>query len=47
MKFPDWGAWTVFGVDDISISDFSDGIEVDVNGFTDDGDVFWDPRAIR
>ena len=47
MKFPDFNAWTVFGVDDISISDFSDGIEVDVTGFTDDGDIFWDPRAIR
>ena len=47
MKFPDMGAWTVFGVDDISISDFSDGIEVDVTGFTDDGDVFWDPRGAR
>lgn len=47
MKFPDMGAWTVFGVDDISISDFSDGIEVDVTGFTDDGDIFWDRRAPR
>ncbi len=47
MKFPDWGAWTVFGVDDISISDFSDGIEVDVTGFTDDGDIRWDSRAPR
>jgi hypothetical protein len=47
MKFPDFNAWTVFGVDDISISDFSDGIEVDVTGFTDDGDIYWDPRAIR
>lgn len=47
MKFPDHNAWTVFGVDDISISDFSDGIEVDVTGFTDDGDIFWDPRAER
>lgn len=47
MKFPDHNAWTVFGIDDISISDFSDGIEVDVTGFTDDGDVFWDERAPR
>lgn len=47
MKFPDMNAWTVFGIDDISISDFSDGIEVDVTGFEDDGDVFWDPRAPR
>jgi len=47
MKFPDHNAWTVFGVDDISISDFSDGINVDVTGFTDDGDVYWDDRAPR
>lgn len=47
MKFPDHNAWTVFGIDDISITDFSDGIEVDVTGFEDDGDVFWDPRAPR
>ena len=47
MKFPDHNAWTVFGIDDISITDFSDGIEVDVTGFTDDGDIFWDERAPR
>jgi hypothetical protein len=47
MKFPDHNAWTVFGIDDISITDFSDGIEVDVTGFTDDGDIFWDSRAPR
>ncbi len=47
MKFPDHNAWTVFVVDDISISDFSDGIEVDITDFMDDGDVFWDPRAER
>jgi len=47
MKFPDHNAWTVFVVDDISISDFSDGIEVDVDDFVDDGDVYWDPRAER
>ena len=47
MKFPDHNAWTVFVVDDISISDFSDGINVDVTDFTDDGDVRWDPRAER
>ena len=47
MKFPDHNAWTVFGIDDISITDFSDGINVDVTGFEDDGDVFWDPRAPR
>ena len=45
--FPDHNAWTVFVVDDISISDFSDGIDVDVTDFTDDGDVFWDSRAER
>ncbi len=48
MKFPDHNAWTVFGVDDISITDLhSDGIHMDVTGFQDDGDVFWDPRALR
>lgn len=47
MKFPDHQAWTVFGVDDISITDFSDGIEVDVTDFEDDGDVYWDPTAPR
>lgn len=47
MKFPDHNAWTVFVVDDISISDFSDGINVDITDFTDDGDVYWDPRAER
>jgi hypothetical protein len=47
MKFPDHNAWTVFGVDDISITDFSDGINVDVTDFTDDGDVFWDETAPR
>ncbi len=47
MKFPDMGAWTVFVVDDISISDFSDGINVDITDFVDDGDVYWDPRAER
>jgi hypothetical protein len=47
MKFPDHQSWTVFGLDDISITDFSDGIEVDVTDFVDDGDVRWDPRAPR
>jgi len=47
MKFPDHQAWTVFGVDDISISDFSDHINIDVDDFTDDGDVYWDSRAPR
>ncbi len=47
MKFPDHQSWTVFGLDDISISDFSDGIEVDVPDFTDDGDIRWNPRAPR
>lgn len=47
MKFPDHQAWTVFGLDDISITDFSDGINVDVHDFEDDGDIFWDPRAPR
>ncbi len=47
MKFPDHNAWSVFVVDDISISDFSDGINVDITDFVDDGDVYWDPRAER
>lgn len=48
MKFPDMNAWTVFGVDDISITNVnSDGIRLEVTGFVDDGDVFWDPRALR
>ena len=47
MKFPDHNAWTVFVVDDISITDLSDGINVDITDFVDDGDVTWDPRAER
>lgn len=47
MKFPDHKAWTVFGIDDISITDFSDGIKIDVTDFTDDGDIRWDPNAPR
>jgi len=47
MKFPDHNSWTVFVVDDISISDFSDGINVDVDDFIDDGDIRWDERAER
>ena len=47
MKFPDYGAWTVFGVDDISITDLSDGIQVDITDFQDDGDIIWDPTAQR
>ncbi len=47
MKFPDHNAWTVFVVDDISVSDFSDKINVDITDFVDDGDVYWDPRAER
>jgi len=47
MKFPDHNAWSVFVVDDISISDFSDGINVDITDFVDDGDVTWNPRAER
>jgi len=47
MKFPDHQAWTVFILDDISITDFSDGISVDVKDFIDDGDILWDPQALR
>ena len=47
MKFPDHNAWTTFVVDDISVSDFSDGTKVDVTGFLDEGDIKWDPRAER
>lgn len=47
MKFPDFNSWTVFGLDDISITGFDDGINVDVTDYTDDGDVFWDPRGER
>ena len=47
MKFPDHQAWTVFGIDDISITDLSDGISIDVDDFIDDGDVTWDPDAPR
>jgi len=47
MKFPDFNSWTVFGIDDISITGFDDGIKIDVTDFTDDGDVFWDPRGAR
>ena len=47
MKFPDHQSWTVFVVDDISITDLSDGIEIDLTGFVDDGDIFWDSDASR
>lgn len=48
MKFPDHGAWTVFGVDDITITDIT--VKEDDYGpddFIDEGDVSWDPRALR
>lgn len=47
MKFPDHNAWTTFVVDDISISDFSDNIDVDVENFEVDGEIRWDPNAPR
>lgn len=45
MKFPDHQAWTVFGVDDISITNI-DGTLLD-DGFIDDGDVTWNRSAVR
>ena len=45
-KFRDFGAFTVFGVDDISIVD-ADGTTGQPSGWIDDGDVTWDPNAIR
>lgn len=47
MKFPDHNAWTVFVVDDISLTDLSDGIKVDVKNFTVDGGADWDADANR
>lgn len=45
MKFPDHNAWTVFDIDDINITD-ADGTTA-LSGFLDDGDVIWNPRALR
>ncbi len=47
MKFPDHQSWTTFVIDDISITDFSDGIDVDVTDFVDDGDIYWDSQSQR
>ncbi|MCA9942506.1 MAG: hypothetical protein H6656_05740 [Ardenticatenaceae bacterium] len=47
MKFPDMNAWTVFGVDDISILDLDPAVSVDVDSWVDDGDVTWDQNAVR
>lgn len=46
LKFPDMNAWTVFGIDDISISAM--GTEsMDIDTWIDDGDVTWDEHAVR
>lgn len=47
MKFPDHQAWTLFVVDDISLTDLSDGINVDTTSFVVDGEVKWDSTANR
>jgi hypothetical protein len=44
-KFNFFNAWTVFGMDDISIVD-AGGTVID-DGFIDDGDVMWDSTAAR
>lgn len=45
MKFPDYGAWTVFGIDDINITNIT-GTDIR-SGWIDDGDVKWNPVAPR
>ena len=45
-KFRDFGASTVFGLDDFSIV-AADGTTGQPDGWIDDGDVTWDPDAIR
>ncbi|HEX6385372.1 MAG TPA: hypothetical protein VF177_11930 [Anaerolineae bacterium] len=45
-KFPDFGAFTVFGLDDFSIVD-ANGTTDQPDGWIDDGDVTWDPSATR
>lgn len=47
MKYPDHNAWTLFVVDDISLTDLSDGIKVDVKNFVVDGAADWDADASR
>jgi hypothetical protein len=47
MKFPDWGAWTVFGWDDIAVSDMGGTVLFGPQNWIDDGDVTWDPTATR
>lgn len=47
MKFPDMNAWTVFGVDDVSILDLDPAVSVDVESWIDDGNVTWDQNAVR
>ncbi|HEX6385371.1 MAG TPA: hypothetical protein VF177_11925 [Anaerolineae bacterium] len=45
-NFRDFGAFTVFGLDDISIV-AADGTTGQPSGWIDDGDVTWDPNADR
>ncbi|MEM7117769.1 MAG: hypothetical protein AAF614_35390 [Chloroflexota bacterium] len=47
MKFPEHGAWTVFVVDDISLTNMDDGINVDVTNFIVDGTAEWDENESR
>ena len=46
LKYRDFGAYTLFGLDDISIV-AADGTTGQPDGWIDDGDVTWDPDAIR
>ena len=46
LKWRDFGASTVFGLDDFSIV-AADGTTGQPDGWIDDGDVTWDPEAIR
>lgn len=46
MKFPDMNAWTVFGIDDVSINAMTEK-SMDVTWWIDDGDVTWDRNGVR
>ena len=45
LKFDEYNAWTMWIWDDISITDLSS--PLGESGFLDDGDVEWQPSAIR
>lgn len=47
MKFPEHGASTTFLIDDVSLTNMDDGINVDTTSFIVDGKVTWDEFSSR